>query len=316
MQPVVSVIVPIYNAHKYLRKCLDSLKSQNMTNIEFILINDGSTDDSGTICEEYASQDLRFKVVHQENQGSSGARQTGLNLAVGEYLIVCDSDDWVEPDMYEIMYNAAKETNADILMCQFYYEYDNGKTVPQLLKNINGPDLIIEIIGNSINNVSWNKLIRRNLYEKGKIYYEPGINLGEDALMLYKILLLNPKISHIPNILYHYRRQYKADTYTNTLTMSKIQQINFVHNWFASNYDTNIYKKIIYYKTINLAFACIRTTDLDIVFFKDLLNKKLKWRLFIQNKPTLKSILVYSCKIFPLHRIKSLFTKLYPFFYK
>ncbi len=98
--PAVSVTVPVYNTSKYLRKCLDSLQSQTLKNIEFIIVDDGSTDDSGVICDEYAKSNPKFKVIHQKNGGLASARQTGLNHARGEYVIVCDSDERVEPDMY------------------------------------------------------------------------------------------------------------------------------------------------------------------------------------------------------------------------
>ena len=110
----VSVTVAVYNTSKYLRKCLDSLDVQSMQEIEFIVVDDGSTDGSGVICDEYARRNPKFKVIHQQHSGLAAARQTGMDNAKGEYVIVCDSDDWVEPEMYETLYNVAAESNADI----------------------------------------------------------------------------------------------------------------------------------------------------------------------------------------------------------
>lgn len=133
----VSVIVPIFNTSRYLRKCLDSLAHQTLTAIEFILVDDGSTDDSGKICDEYASKDSRFRVIHQSNGGSAVARQTGLDAARGEYTIVCDSDDWVEPDMYEKLYRKAVETDADMVLCGYFAEYIDGRSLPYHIMAIN-----------------------------------------------------------------------------------------------------------------------------------------------------------------------------------
>ena len=161
----VSVTVPIYNTAKYLRQCLDSLKAQTLKNIEFILVDDGSTDISGEICEEYAKKDSRFKVIHQRNGGVAAARQTGLDNAHGEYVIVCDSDDWVEPDMYERMFLKAKETDADIVMCGYIAEYSDGRKVPKQkwFKHLDFESHVKELFNSSYNS-SWIRLVRRSLY--------------------------------------------------------------------------------------------------------------------------------------------------------
>lgn len=105
--PLISIIIPVYKAEKYLHCCVDSVLAQSFTNFELILIDDGSPDNSGTICDEYAKQDRRIKVFHQENQGVSAARNLGIEQAKGEWIAFIDSDDWVENTMYEEMYHAA-----------------------------------------------------------------------------------------------------------------------------------------------------------------------------------------------------------------
>ena len=117
--PVLSIIVPVYNVEQYLGKCLDSIKNQSFKDFEAILIDDGSTDGSGAICDEYAARDNRFKVIHQENKGVSNARNVGLELAIGQYFGLIDADDQIEPDMYENMISTAKEYMADIVTCDY-----------------------------------------------------------------------------------------------------------------------------------------------------------------------------------------------------
>ena len=114
----VSIIVPVYNIEKYLAKCLDSLINQTLEDIEIICVNDGSTDNSAEILNEYAQKDCRIKIINQDNAGLSAARNTGINAANGEYIGYVDSDDWIDLNFYEKLYNAAKDTDADIVKLQ------------------------------------------------------------------------------------------------------------------------------------------------------------------------------------------------------
>ncbi|MDE7089676.1 MAG: glycosyltransferase, partial [Prevotella sp.] len=227
----VSVTVPVYNTSSYLHQCLDSLQTQTLKEIEFILIDDGSTDNSGFICDEYAKRDSRFRVIHQKNGGSAVARQTGLDNAIGEYIIVCDSDDWVEPDMYEKLYRKAKDTDADIVCCGYFVEYKGGRSLPvqTIMKELDGvvdnDDLLRKGAGSS-----WVKLVKRSFFEKVNAFYESGINMGEDALIVYKLLRGNPKIVQIKGNLYHYRRLLSGNSYTNNVKMSHIFQLEFIYN--------------------------------------------------------------------------------------
>ena len=118
--PLISVIVPVYNTEKYLPRCIDSILAQTFTDFELLLIDDGSTDKSGTICDEYAKKDKRIRVFHKENGGVSTARQLGIDKAIGIYSIHTDGDDWIEKDMLKDMYDKIIEKNADILIADFF----------------------------------------------------------------------------------------------------------------------------------------------------------------------------------------------------
>lgn len=119
IEPIVSVIVPVYNVELYLKRCLDSIIKQTLANIEIILVDDGSTDNSGKICDEFAQKDFRISVIHKKNGGLSSARNAGLNIAKGKYIGFVDSDDWINQDYYENLYNIAKKTKSDIVSCKF-----------------------------------------------------------------------------------------------------------------------------------------------------------------------------------------------------
>ena len=203
--PKVSIIVPIYNAEPYLRRCLDSILAQTFPDFEAILVDDGSTDGSGAICEEYAAKDKRFKVVRQTNQGVSVARQTGLDLAKGDYVIHADSDDWVEKNWISMLVDKSKESDADVVFCDIDKIYrskvvvmhedpfsnDNKDAVEKLL--------VGELWGGCIN-----KLVRRNLFEKYDIKFVAGMTMWED-LYVSCLLLMNPvKVDYVPRVLYHY----------------------------------------------------------------------------------------------------------------
>ena len=176
----VSVNIPIYNASKFLRRCLESMRCQTLKDIEFVLIDDGSTDDSLQICNEYANLDSRFKVYHKSNGGSASARQMALDYSSGEYIIVCDADDWVEPEMYELLYEAAKMDNADISTCDYFINYQDGKQAiaTHSIDATSAEHFLKDVLTKKIPPASWIKLIRKAFLLDNNISYEEGINLG------------------------------------------------------------------------------------------------------------------------------------------
>lgn len=313
----VSVTIPVYNTSQYLQKCLDSLKAQTLSEIEFILINDGSTDDSGKICDEYIAKDSRFKVIHQQNGGSAYARQSSLDVACGEYIIVCDSDDWVNPDMYEKLYKKAKETDADMVLCGYYVEYNDGKSIPQqtIFKEEKGIvdnfDLLKRGAGSS-----WVKLVRRSLFDKTGAYYEKGVNLSEDALITFKLLKGNPKVVQIKEHLYHYRRLFGGESYTNKIKMTHVHQMYFTYDWIKSNYIEPKYEPIVFQRAVDLAFACLRVKNLDRKYLSKFLKVELPYNRFFRNRKSVKSIFVMIEKSLPLFFAKTILRATYKYIYK
>ena len=189
--PLISVIIPVYNVEKYLHRCLDSVIAQTYQNLEIICVDDGSIDDSGKICDQYAVRDARIKVIHQENQGLSAARNRGLDAAEGEYIAFVDSDDYILEDMYKKMLDKLLNYNVDLCVCQWQYEFSDGRQVVKK-KNIDptiyGRKASLEFarflyMGNYENGVvvaAWNKLYRRALLDtihfEGRIHEDDAFN--------------------------------------------------------------------------------------------------------------------------------------------
>ena len=218
--PLISVIIPVYNVEKYLHRCLDSVIAQTYQNLEIICVDDGSIDDSGKICDQYAVRDARIKVIHQENQGLSAARNRGLDAAEGEYIAFVDSDDYILEDMYKKMLDKLLNYNVDLCVCQWQYEFSDGRQVVKR-KNIDptiyGRKASLEFarflyMGNYENGVvvaAWNKLYRRVLLDK--IRFEGRIH--EDEAFCGRIMAKNISVYVMEEQFYVYAQN--GDSLTN-----------------------------------------------------------------------------------------------------
>ncbi|MBA4686738.1 MAG: glycosyltransferase family 2 protein [Candidatus Galacturonibacter soehngenii] len=206
MSERISVIVPIYNVEDYMRRCVDSILNQTYSNMEIILIDDESPDNCPSICEEYKQIDNRIIVIHQKNAGLSGARNAGIEIASGEYLVFVDSDDYLAVDFIESLYQAIIETNSDIAMCK--YEYVKGDIMTQSHKP--GESVVysgIEMIENMYSPdgaffvVAWNKLYKRKLFEH--IRYPQG-RIHEDEATTHQLYYEANKAVFVKRYLYGY----------------------------------------------------------------------------------------------------------------
>lgn len=192
----VSIIVPVYNAEKYLPKCLDSLVNQSLDDYEVILINDGSKDSSAEIIESYKKKYPEIiNAVTVENGGQGRARNIGMKMAKGKYLGFADSDDWVSPDMFKHMYEKAEEENADLTVCDITECYDDGSS---RIINMSQYEPLIKI-----DTAVWDKLLRRDLVEG--IYFPEGKVWYEDLAFVIRIALKSKKQARLPESLYFYR---------------------------------------------------------------------------------------------------------------
>lgn len=211
MNDLISVIVPVYNTQIYLSRCIESILSQSYGNIEVILIDDGSTDNSGSICDEYAQKDDRIIVIHKKNQGLSSARNQGINRSIGKYICFVDSDDWINERYIELLYKAIIETNADLAICNFEYVYDVRKGVKEkkvvaLQKKIcTGKEALRELMGERCvcYVVAWNKMYKKELWKN--LYYPKGF-IHEDEAVVHRILARSTRVVCIEEELYYYRQ--------------------------------------------------------------------------------------------------------------
>lgn len=200
--PLISIIVPIYKAEKYLHRCLDSILVQTFTEWECILVDDGSPDNSGRICDEYAQKDGRFKVIHKENGGVSSARQAGTDIATGEYIIHVDADDWIESDMLECMYSQAKE-GYDIVVADYYTNSNKTERYRTQSDVNNADELLIAMLKGDCMGSLWNKLIKRSLFSQ--ISFPLDLFYCEDVYVLAQIILkYSPSIINLHKAFYHY----------------------------------------------------------------------------------------------------------------
>lgn len=200
--PKISIIVPIYNVEKFLPRCLDSLLAQTFPDFELLLIDDGSKDRSGDICDKYALKDQRIRVFHKENGGVASARQFGVSLATGEYVIHIDADDWIESNMLCDMVD--KIGNADILVTDYYHNSKLGEQKYVRQKDCATSEELLEaIVKGEVFGSLWHKLLRRNLYQS--IKFNTDLTFCEDQLLLFKILTTYKcKVINLHKAYYHY----------------------------------------------------------------------------------------------------------------
>ncbi len=206
-KPKISVIVPVYNVERYLARCVDSILAQGYANLDVILVDDGSSDGSGALCDAYAARDPRIRVIHKENGGLSSARNAGLDAAEGEYLAFADSDDWIEPEMYGTMLSLMEQYNAQVV-CAGRYDVDGGtgeKAVglcPREECCITGEDLVGRIfLWDSCDSSACDKLWRRDLF--GSFRFPQGM-VSEDVATIYRILLNAERAVLCPKPFYNY----------------------------------------------------------------------------------------------------------------
>lgn len=248
---MISIIVPIYNVEQYLRRCIDSILAQSYTHFELLLINDGSKDASGAICDEYAAKDTRVRVFHKENGGVSSARNLGLDNAQGNYITFCDADDHVSED-WLAAYSEAIASNVDLAI-QGYYAIDGDNTVEKQLQPHSGNSieakrqLVVDLFAQEVYYYLWVKLFRRDLLEAHHIRFDKQSVLGEDTQFISKYLEYAVSFKCIDSLGYYYilpsqKKIYGANVnYTSWPILSSMNVI----------FDDNI-PKIIYQKYYGL----------------------------------------------------------------
>ena len=269
----VSIIVAVYNAERTLRRCIDSLVGQSLSDIEIILVDDGSVDASAAICDEYAASDSRIKVFHKENEGVSRTKQLGLDHATGEFIVYLDSDDYVDTNMYGKLYAKAQKENADIVCCDILRLEGNSTRVDghnriSSFEHEVFLDGIIDVLFGSI----CNRIVRRSLFSEYDVRFNPEVSFGEDKLVLVDLLSKalsagrRLKVSYVPEALLFY------DIMANPSSLMKLDAtkklISQIHLWklMGQNLDLNLFGKTYYLLLVKHGFKNFwnRTVSQDI----------------------------------------------------
>ena len=263
MDNLISIVVPVYNVESYLRKCIESILNQTYKNLQIILVDDGSTDNSGNICDEYATKDSRIQVIHKENGGLVSARKAGLKLSSGEYFATVDSDDWIEPNMYEEMLKHLIQTNADFVNTGVIVEKREGTIINCKFET--------RIVNCPINDIDIWKMFMQvhkkflimpfifsNLFKRELISYcyeniPNDINFGEDRISLTECLLRCKRVSFLKKAYYHYNH-LRIGSYTSTMGAQRMiwiaKMFEQVRNLF---YKYDIYDHVKNYWEISLS---------------------------------------------------------------
>ena len=250
MPTKLTIIVPVYNVEKYLSKCLDSLINQTFTNLEVISVNDGSTDKSLQILENYANKDNRIKIINQQNQGVSVARNVGIDNATGEYILFVDADDWLEVNACELIIKELKSKSLDLLYfnyCVVTQKYKKKKNIISLCDKHSSSFPFSSSI--------WASCFNKSFLKENDIYFPAGIKNAEDVLFMLNVHAYHPKYSCIKAYLYNYKtdRELSA-TKNNALVENDIKiyqllcQFDFYNNFSREEklYILDIFSKNIY----------------------------------------------------------------------
>lgn len=257
-EPVISIIVPVYNVEKYLCRCIDSILEQTIKNYELILVDDGSTDNSGKICDDYQKKKEQIVVIHKENGGLSSARNAGIDIATGEYFGFVDGDDFIDNDMYEFLYNNIIKEEAEISVCGSFDCYDGkiSKILPPYYKVMNQEDAIKSILDGKIAGASaCNKLYKREIFND--IRYPIG-KTSEDAFIIIELLMKCNKIVISSKQKYYYFHR------ENSITTCRFTKAQFdVIEAYSNNYKLvcKYYPRIQNIALERLAWAYFVTLD-------------------------------------------------------
>ena len=284
MQPLVSIIVPIYKVEPYLQRCLDSIVKQTYSNLEIILVNDGSPDSCPQICDEYAQNDHRIKVIHKQNGGLSSARNAGLKIASGAFISFVDSDDWIKDNYVEALYHIQNKFDADLVIAEHqnvYNDDDSNKRARQsnFVERISRKESLKRLFceNNPSYTVAWGKLYRKQLLEN---FYFPIGKFHEDEFTTYLLFHKANNICHTNAVLYNYRQR--------TDNITSIQHPLDLLEAFESQYAFFRNKNEYNFQSILLQHLCWQILYAFTIFktrnqIKKLQEKNAQYRLDIRH---------------------------------
>ena len=276
--PLLSVIVPVYNVEDQLPRCVESILKQTYTNFELLLINDGSKDSSGEICDFYAQKDSRVKVFHKENGGVSSARNIGIENSIGSYLLLIDSDDYIKPNLFEDLYEILKIQDFDLILFSFIlkWKYTN-KIVYENLTSVS--TLTQDILMCKIHGSIWNKLIKRSIFLDNNIRFNETISMGEDYLALIQLSIYIKSLHNLKTPYYYYN-QINENSLTKNYSIKHTYDIKKV---FSILEGDSLFRT----KKLSDALIIGKTKKiLDLIYFSSINNRKMVFQSFALNEFT------------------------------
>lgn len=277
MEGLLTVIVPIYNVYSYLKQCIDSIVGQTYKNIEIILVDDGSMDGSEKICDEYADRDARITVIHKKNGGLVSARKAGLLHAHGEYVAFVDSDDWIEPDMYESLIKEMKENQVDILSTGFMKECDMSTSVlwdgvaEGIYERASGILCKKLFFCDGISNMGVmpnmvTKLFKTEVIKEHYLKIDDNISYGEDAACVYSSIPFADRVQIMHKAFYHYR--FRTDSIVHKKNEQILQQVSLIYEHLIGCFRMHeafgdLRKQLSAYITLNVFRGLNYFMDID-----------------------------------------------------
>lgn len=327
MNKKISIIVPVYNAEKYLNKCLDALINQSYKDIEVLCVNDGSKDNSLKILDEFANKDKKIKVFSQENSGPAKARNKGLENATGEYIMFCDADDYYEPDMCELMLNAMIENNVDIVMCDcnivdhFNNNFRNNKELDYHYIKFKGYHKVNKDIIMNFNVLLWSKILKKSLINEYNIKFLDNFE-HDDANFILKYLASSKSYYGLDKKLYNYQIINIDSVMGNFYLKKSKNKLDFVYSYnnllqylIDNNFNEDILESvIIYYVGTSLTLGLyleeddvIKLIEIQKDFFKK--TNKFDYNWYVQklkNEPLSECIKLYLIQLTKLEWIFSM----------
>lgn len=262
----ITIITPFFKVAPYIKRCAESLLAQTLEDIEFLFVDDASPDDSRIILEgvirQFPDRNVRI-LTHEQNKGLPAARNTGIKEAHGDFIFHCDSDDWIEPDMMERMYETAIKYEADLVYCDFWMQFEKNSRYMSCPSYSNPEQLIKEgfLAGTTKYNV-WNKLVKRQIYLNSNVSFPEGHGMGEDMTMIL-LAMHAKKTAHVPYALYHYVK-LNSNAFSNSFSQRKRDDIMF--NTLRTieglkNWDTDNKEQFISFFKLNIKLPFLLSGD-------------------------------------------------------
>lgn len=305
MKSLISIIIPVYNVCEYLEKCLDSVINQTYNNLEIILVDDGSSDGSEKICDEYAMKDKRVKVIHKENGGVASARNEGVKHSAGAYIGWIDSDDFACSNMFERLYELAQENDADIVICDNYINEINEDGSKLEVYTMKAKDIMPDVLLDKITSHLWNKLFKRELFND--ILF-PDISVAEDVAVMHKIFEKANNVTFTKEKLYLYFRRRSNNLTNNYKLMAEnricraeqfIERSVYADDKGLKDVSDELFAKGIHFYISGYLYQLISSDDYDCRTDKEEIrsilnrfNKNLSGNIYISKTDKVLALLI------------------------